>query len=230
MVLLQSKTVRKLLLSMLFVQSILFCTSCGLHSPSKLMKGMTCSEVKDMELSYEFRFKLKPQNIPVHSNSYGTWSSKYYQIKIVETDMVFFRTKLCSLLDSFKTIPIRRKFPTKRDNTNDINYYENNLLMDPFVLEICREKDCAYINIFESSIEFGYNPPERAPYITHSDPLWRYSDEYWFRSGVLQKALSAFANEIILYKNEQIKKDTTIPDSLKVMYPLVDCDSLIIAK
>ena len=176
---------------------------------------MRCLEIEEIFLNYEYASKVKPRNIPSYFNEkYGVYVYSDYKLQMTKNDIKQFSLRHCQLIDKLKHITLYEE-KNKPFLAEKIVIKKQDSYMFNLTISFHRKKDYTHINVLWRNLYFG------SGYVKYL-----YASDVFYDNPSMQKQLILFANEIVLYKNEQIKKDTTIVDSLKMMYPLINYDSL----
>jgi hypothetical protein len=200
----------------LLLQTVYLFMGCT-HSSKRLMKRMNCEQIQKIKLNIKYNVNEGSQNLPLQFKAYQ--GRVYFDIELRTSELNKFKTKCCLLIDSLKHLKLNKY--EERLLKKQISLKKDTLYLSGFSLDFYRKKD--WLTIIYDPL-FYRNSPFFFDKSSGSDGLFHlsYASSCYFNNIAMTKNIISLVNEIILHKNEQIRKDTTIVDNLKVMYPLVN--------
>ena len=215
-------TIKRLVHFILILSSFSF-SNCVFHSSKTLLKNAECSEFNEITIGYRYAYKFNTHLIELkYDKRDSTYFSPPYFLKLKSNEEAEIGKSMCEFIELLKHSRIRckkSKLIEKKQILND----KDSARLDFGGIGFRREKEKDELNIgfLDGIFVFGYIGESYRGLGNHSDKLWIYASNKYFKDLKVQEKLIEFANKMIVYKNEKIKKDTSIPDSLKQQYPLI---------
>jgi hypothetical protein len=193
--------------------------SCVFHTSSSLLKSSECSEIRKIGLVYRIKYKVKPVNIPSESNL-NNFFSPLYTITFDTIERIKFSEDYCEIIKTLKNIHLRKNeshfFKKRRKlyEKDTVHYFIMSIILSG-------KDDELAITPIDGRFRFIYIGESYRGLSNHSDKLWEYASANYFDDIKLQEKLISFADKMIEYRNEQVRRDITLYDSLRQPYPLI---------
>jgi hypothetical protein len=208
-------------LFIVFILSNLIYSGCVFHSSASLLKKMECSQVQKTGLIYVVKYKSKPLNLPSRIEN-NIHTSPFYRLNFTSEESVEFEKDYCEIIKNLKNCHLRNRksslFKQKEKILSKDSIYihflsilfsrkekEDELAITP--------KDGGFVFLFEGESYRGLS--------NHSDKMWEYASEKYFNNVEVQEKLIQLANKMIKYRNEKVKNEISLSDSLRRAYPLI---------
>ena len=174
---------------------------------------MKCNQVIDIKIVYS--------DSALHYQKFKPYKYKgYYSFSISGNDLLYLKNDYCNIIELTKKtrFRIRQQMLFEKQQILTENQQRNQDIVD-FRIFITRQNDELIIQPLIGEIYFDSDT--NYPEIGRGIPLVVYATGSQYKINKLSKELIDFANIAITYRNNQVKNDTLLVDSLRKPYPLL---------
>jgi hypothetical protein len=194
-----------------YIIIIVFATAhyhCAIHNASTLIKDLQCEHIDEVSISFADSIKYK--------YFYTSRTKVRYSILLSNKDSSLIKQKIefCHLIDILKRV----KYYQKKQEINTIQSQKDSI--SALYIRIERKNDWMSIDLETGGIYF-HNDKKRLE-IGRDIPLIYYASNSFYKRSILSKELILYANKMIIYRNEKVKNDSSLSDSLRQVYPLIN--------